>query len=118
MKTTPTTPHFGEIMDQAILAAADAIRAVLPKGSSMSLIIDPDYINVTLHTCAAWLRDQGAVVGPWYGFDSGREGRCQRNLTITVGDMKITGCETSSEAGITIGEARLDNEAAKAALAA
>ena len=104
-------------MDQAILTATAAIRAALPEGASLSLSIHPNHIGVILHTCADWLREQGAVVGPWYGFDE-EANRCQRNLTITVGEMDITGCERNSEAGITVAEALLENEAPKASLAA
>ena len=103
-------------MDQAILTAVDTIRAVLPEGAGLSLGVFPTHIGITLHTCAAWLREQGATVGPWYGFDD--DNRCQRNLVITVGEMEITGCESNFEAGITIAEALLENSASTASLAA
>ena len=104
-------------MDQAILTAVATIRAALPEGASLSLSVHPEHIGVILHTCAAWLREQGASVGPWYGFDD-KDNRCQRNLTITVGGMEIIGCERNNEAGISLAEALLENEASEASLAA
>jgi hypothetical protein len=104
-------------MLSTILSAIEAIRAVLPEGTSLSIQVHPNHHTILLHDGADWMRTQGATVGSWYGFD-GDAGTCQRNLDLTIEGVALRGVERNTEAGVTIFEARAEETARVASLAA
>lgn len=90
-------------MLSTILSAIEAIRAVLPEGTSLSIQVHPTHHSILLHDGANWMRAQGATVGPWYGFD-GEAGTCQRNIDLELEGVTLRGVERNTEVGLALSE--------------
>ena len=98
-------------MDQAFIAAAAAIAPTLPEGSSVSMSIQHNgKWTVLLHFAGKWMRDRGAEVGDWYGFDE-ETGHCQRNLLLKVRGTTVKGVESNADLGLSLEACRVANAA-------
>lgn len=105
-------------MNRAFVSAAESVSAVLPPNSSVSMHINADgSFSTLLHFASDWMREQGARIGSWYGFDEDT-GRCQRDLFVTIDGHTVKGVESNFDVGMSMEECRAENSASETEAAA
>jgi len=94
-------------METTILSIVNSIRALLPKGASLSLSVHDTYCSIILHNAEEYCLSQGATVGLWYALE-GDDARPQRNYEWTHNGVLFCGVESG---GVTVEEALAENAA-------